>query len=325
MKYECDMIADLLPLYKDGVCSASSERIVKEHLEECEKCSRIFGKLNDTYVDEEIIREKENVINSQSKFFKRKSALAGSIVAAIFSIPILVCLIVNLATGAGLSWFFIVLAAMFIPTSLIVVPLMVPKNRMLITMGAFTFSVILLLGIICLYSKGNWFFIAASSVLFGLTVCFAPFIVARRPVNNYLTQTKGLAIMGSYTITYVLMMVCIGLTIKSAVFFGTAFSISFPILAVIWLTFVIIRYLPVNGLMKAGICVALISTFSYFSNDIISTIMGTAVKDSVADSEVMVSNNMPIVVLGATVGIGVILFVIGVIVKLAGGRKNEEA
>ena len=88
-----------------------------------------------------MIREKEDVIGSQSKFFKRKSALAGSIIAAIFALPILICLIVNLAEGNGLGWFFIVLAAMFIPTSLIVVPLMVPKNRMLLTMGAFTFSV----------------------------------------------------------------------------------------------------------------------------------------------------------------------------------------
>ena len=325
MKYECDMIADLLPLYKDGVCSAASERIVKEHLAECQKCSSIMEKLNDNYIDEEIIREKDNVINSQSKFFKRKSALAGSIVAGIFAVPILVCLIVNLATGSGLGWFFIVLAAMFIPTSLIVVPLMVPKNRMLLTMGAFTFSVLFLLGVISLYSKGNWFFIAASSVLFGLTICFAPFIVARRPVNKYLKKTKGLVLMGAYTLTFVLMMICIGLSINSPEFFGTAFAISLPILAVAWITFFIIRYLPVNGFMKAGICIALLSLFSYFAKDIIYTIMGVAQPALMDNSDVVVSNNPSIAGLVIAIVIGAIFFVIGIIMKLAGGRNNEAA
>ena len=132
MKYECDMIADLLPLYKDGVCSEASAAIVKDHLSECEKCSDILKKMDDSEIDEEFIREKDDVISSQAKFFKRKSALAGSIIAGVFAIPILVCLIVNLATGAGLSWFFVVLTAMFIPASLILVPLMVPQNKFII-------------------------------------------------------------------------------------------------------------------------------------------------------------------------------------------------
>ena len=66
--------------------------------------------MSDVTIDEKIVKEKDEVINSQARFFKRKSAFAGSIIGLIFSIPILVCLIVNLATGAGLTWFFIVLA-----------------------------------------------------------------------------------------------------------------------------------------------------------------------------------------------------------------------
>ena len=124
MKYNCDLISDLLPLYKDEICSEASRKIVEEHLAECPDCKKILNSLNDVTIDEKIVKEKEEVIGTQAKFFKRKSALAGSIIGLIFSIPILVCLIVNLATGAGLTWFFIVLAAMFIPTSLIVVPLM---------------------------------------------------------------------------------------------------------------------------------------------------------------------------------------------------------
>ena len=213
------MISDLLPLYKDDICSESSKKIVEEHLAECPSCRKLFGDMSDVSIDEEIVKEKNEVINSQAKFFKRKSAFAGSIIGLIFSVPILVCLIVNLATGAGLTWFFIVLAAMLVAASLIVVPLVVSKNRMFTTMTAFTASVILLLAVCCIYSGGNWFFVAASASLFGLTMLFAPFIAFRRPVREHLGKHKGLAIMGAYTVTFILMMICIGLFAGPAGFF----------------------------------------------------------------------------------------------------------
>ena len=103
MKYNCDLISDLLPLYKDEICSEASRKIIEEHLAECPNCKKMLSSLNDVTIDEKIVKEKEEVIGTQAKFFKRKSALAGSIIGLIFSIPILVCLIVNLATGAGLT------------------------------------------------------------------------------------------------------------------------------------------------------------------------------------------------------------------------------
>lgn len=36
----CEVIQDLLPLYKDGCCSEQSGRIVEEHLAECESCRK---------------------------------------------------------------------------------------------------------------------------------------------------------------------------------------------------------------------------------------------------------------------------------------------
>ncbi len=318
MKYDCDMIADLLPLYKDGVCSEASAKIINEHFAECQKCSGMLEKLNNNYIDEEIVKEKDEVISSQAKFFKRKSAIAGTIVATVFAIPILVCLIVNLATGAGLSWFFIVLAAMFIPTSLIVVPLMVSKYRMLCTMGAFTLSLELLLGIICLYTKGNWFLIPASASLFGLTICFAPFIVGRNPVKSMLKNYKGLAILGSYTIMYIFMMLCIGISIHSKYFFITAFAVSLPMLIVIWGMFFVIRYIPLNGFIKTSICIAIVTLFMYFTNVITDFLVINLGNDP---SAVQVSSSMSPIELIVGFSIAGLFLIVGIIVKLVGGKK----
>jgi len=321
MKYECDMIADLLPLYKDGVCSESSIKAIEDHLAECPSCKDMLSMLSDNKIDEEMIKEREEVIESQSKLFKRKSAVAGSIVAAVFAIPILVCLIVNLVNGSGLGWFFIVLAAMFIPTSLIVVPLMVPKYKMLYTMCSFTFSVILLLGTCCLYTKGNWFLTAASSVFFGLTVAFGPFIVARRPVRAYLGNFKGLILMGAYTLTFATMLLCIGLTVKTPGFFGMAFGISAPLLGVAWIVFLIIRYLPVNGLMKAGAAIAAFTLSMYGA----SYLMAFLLREPLNPNEVQVTSYpQPI---GIVIGLvlGAIFFIIGLLTWRFGGKKNENA
>lgn len=317
MKYECDMIADLLPLYNDGACSDSSIKVIEEHLAECPKCSEMLTKLKDNHIDDEIIKEKEEVIESQAKFFKRKSAVAGSIIASVFAVPILICLIVDLCNGHGLSWFFIVLAAMFIPASLIVVPLMMPKNKMFTTMVAFTGSVLLLLGVCAIYSRGDWYPVAASSVLFGLTVLFAPFIACRRPVNTYLKNFKGLTVMAACTITFCLMMLCIGISLHDMSFYGRAFAISGPFIAIAWIVFAIIRYMPGNGLMKAGVSVMVLGLFSFFINLIIEGL----IRLGNDPAEVYTYSNGSVPVMAVGVSVGAILFIIGFFVRRAKMNK----
>ena len=317
MKYECDVIEDLLPLYQDGACTNATKRAVEEHLAECPKCTELFSKIKDMSIDEMILKEKENVIGSQSKYFKRKSAVAGSIVGGIFALPILICLIVNLVTGHGLTWFFIVLAAMMIPTSLFVVPLMAPKNRMFLTMISLTASIILLLAVCCIYSKGNWFFVVAPAVLFGLTVCFAPFIACRRPVNAYLKNRKGLAVMCADTVTFLLMMLGIGVYAYYPGIFAEMFCTSTLFLLMAWTLFLIIRYLPANGLVKAGICIASLSAMSYFANELLSLLSAKHLEDGA----VLVSSQPSLALMLTCVGIGAVFTGIGLLVKWIGGKK----
>ena len=319
MRFECDVIEDLLPLYRDGACSEASTRAVEEHIKECSKCAKILEELKDTEIDELIVREKDNIIGSQSKYFRRKSAIAGIVVAAIFALPILICLIVNLASGHGLTWFFIVLASMMIPTSLFVVPLMAPKNRMFWTMISFTASIILLLAVCCIYSRGNWFFVAASSVLFGLCMCFMPFIACRRPVNEYLKNFKGLTVMAADTVAFYFMILCIGLHVRVPGFFRTALSISVPIILMCWVIFFIIRYLKVNGLTKAVICIVAVSLFGRFGTELI---LFLTLKNSVYDGVQVYNYPSMIGVIGGLV-VGAVFIVIGMVLGKKGEKNNE--
>jgi hypothetical protein len=318
MKYECDVIEDLLPLYKDGACSTATNKAVEEHLMECEKCKKMLDRLNDISVDELIVKEKENVIGSQSEYFKRKSALAGCVIAGIFALPILVCLIVNLVTGHGLTWFFIVLAAMLVPTSLFVIPLIAPKNKMLQTMVSLTASILILLAVCCIYTKGNWFFVAASAVLFGLTLLFGPFIACRRPVNAYLGNRKGLAVMAAATVTFYLMMICIGIHAALPGYFRLMLGISIPLVLLVWLMFFVIRYLPSNGVAKTGVCLALLSAFSYFGSEVILYLT----IESVSNDGVAVYSRPSLGTALVGVGIGAFIALIGFVIGRKGGKEE---
>ena len=316
MKYNCDLISDLLPLYKDEICSEASRKIVEEHLAECPDCKKVLNSLNDVTIDETIVKEKEEVIGTQAKFFKRKSALAGSIIGLIFSIPILVCLIVNLATGAGLTWFFIVLAGILVAASVIIVPLMVRENKMFMTMVSFTASVVLLLGVICIYSRGNWFLVPASATLFGLTVLFAPFIAFRRPVNAYVKNHKGLAIMGAYTVTFVLMMLAIGFYAGMKEFFPMAFAVAMPLVAMAWTFFAIIRYLRFNACVKTGLCIASAGALSG-----VLAMLASSAEASMSVTGVTYSSGVSVPPI-AIVAVGLVIAGIGFLVgKNKGGKK----
>lgn len=274
MGLNCNVIRDLLPLYADQICSVESRELVDEHLTQCGDCSALLRQMRSMEMENGLKAESEEVLRRQAGFFRRKSALIGTVIAGIFMIPVLVCLIVNLACGAALDWFFIVLASLVTAASLIVVPLVVPENKLLWTLGTFTASLLLLLGVICLYVHGRWFFLVASSTLFGFSVCLLPFAVYTGPVKALLGRQKGLTVMLVATLLFGLMMLSIGLYVKSAEYWRIAPAVSLPILALVWVLFLFIRYARLDGLFKAGVCTALVGVFSFFADCYINMCIG---------------------------------------------------
>ena len=46
MKYECDIVKDLMPLYIDDLLSENSKKIVENHINSCESCKNYYDKLS---------------------------------------------------------------------------------------------------------------------------------------------------------------------------------------------------------------------------------------------------------------------------------------
>ena len=184
MKLDCEVVRDLLPLYADEACSAQSRTLVEEHLRDCPACGDMLQRLRKTELESSLQEEKNTVIGYGARRFRRRSAVAGAVVAGIFMIPILICLLVIIGQGRGLDWFFIVVASLGVAASLSVVPLMVPRDKLFWTFCAFCVSLVLLLAVVCLCTGGSWFWIAASASLFGLSLFFLPFVLKARPARQ---------------------------------------------------------------------------------------------------------------------------------------------
>jgi predicted anti-sigma-YlaC factor YlaD len=217
MNKECEIVRDILPLYVDDVCSPSSREIIEGHLKTCPDCAAYLEDIRASEAESALKDEKSLVIRDQARRFKRRSAAAGSVISALFMVPILICLIVNLTSGRTLDWFYIVVAAMLVVASLTVVPVMVPENKLFWTLCAFTASTELLLGVICLVTRGTWFGVAGSAVLFGLAVCFLPWAIRAKPLRKWIgNRSKVLIVICADALLFLNMMTMIMLHAGSA-------------------------------------------------------------------------------------------------------------
>ena len=211
MTNDCEVIRDLLPLYADDACSAASCDLVEAHVRNCVECRTVLARLRNSEIEQDLQTEKQDVIRYGAKRFKRRSAAIGALIAGLFTIPILVCLIVNLASGHALDWFFVVLAALAVAASLIITPLVVAEDKLFWTFCGFCVSLVVLLAVVCIHSHGTWFWIASSAALFGLAVVFLPFVIRAKPAKRLLgNNNPWVVVIGLDVALFINMMNMIG-------------------------------------------------------------------------------------------------------------------
>lgn len=165
----------------------------------------------------------------------------------LYGLTALACLISNLAAQHTLDWFWIVLTAEAMAASLTLLPSFVKDQwRGLAVLGSFTGSLLLLLAACCLYTGGDWFFVAALWLLFGMGLLFLPYALGRLPLPMVLSGRKASVYLGTET---VLLLLALGINFLycgvGAWFFTTAAAVLFGV----WMVFgaVFVRQLPLKG------------------------------------------------------------------------------
>lgn len=85
MKVSCEIIKDLIPLYKDEICSTESKTLIEEHISNCKDCKNYLNEMNVEIfnnIDKNLDEAKE--LKNISKKWRNsliKSLLKGFIIA----------------------------------------------------------------------------------------------------------------------------------------------------------------------------------------------------------------------------------------------------
>lgn len=162
---------------------------------------------------------------------------------ACYSLAAVVCFIADLASDGALGWSWVVLASLLTAASLTLTPALAPERRGGVwTAGAFTLAIELLLGVCCLYTGGDWFFVAGMSVLFVLCLLLLPLVLRQLPLPEALVSRKALLCLGAdLALLLGLLGVCCAYT-GGGWFWITAVSVLFA--ASILLLPLVLRQLP---------------------------------------------------------------------------------
>ena len=317
MDKQCEIVQDLLPLYIDKACSGASARMVEGHLPQCPVCTGVYEEMKKDTCEKVLEAEAKSVVGQHAKLQKRKSLLVGAVLAGILCIPILVCLIVNLAVGHGLDWFFIVLTSLLVFASLTVVPLVAEKQKGVYTILSFTGCLLLLLLTCAIYTGGSWFPVAGTAVVFGLAVPFLPYIVYNVPLMPFWQKNRGLLVLGTDTALLALMLVCIGIFGTGGSYWRLMPAIALYHVGYVWLVFAVCRYLKCSKWIRAGITSLLVGGFCFCENNVLGAILGEKqpwpVMQFGAWNLNTVDGNVKWLALLGCAAIGLILAIVGII------------
>lgn len=336
MKYDCNIVQDLLPLYADRMCSEPSRKMVESHLEECEKCRQIAEQTMDRSIENTLQDEKKEVLQKHQRAVNRRTYMIGLITAGIFTIPIIVCLICNLATQHALDWFYIVLTSLLLVASIVVVPMVVYEKKLMWTVASSTVSLLLLLFTCCVYTGGDWFWLTGTACMLGISVLFAPFVVRGLPLSPGLANHKALIVLAWDCLWLYLLLIVCGIYVNAgSVYWQLAISITTYVLVLVWLWLVIIRYMKRNYWMKAGILTALSGLWIGIANDVLDFFLNVEIGGGLkyldlregfraADSRVL-NANITFTVMVILIGIGLICFLVGIGRDKKRGTKETHA
>ena len=180
-----------------------------------------------------------------------------------YTIALISCFICDLAINKGLTWFWIVLSSLLLAFTFTNLPKLIKKHKLLLLPLSMFSSLCLLLGICCIYTDGNWFWIASFSVLLALVIIFTPIYILKYKVFCKIKKYNDFISVGiGYIILNVLLLVVYNSTNLNGYTSNNWYlNIASPLVLIIYLFLNIllsVRFLNINRLLKTSIVLFII-------------------------------------------------------------------
>lgn len=185
-----------------------------------------------------------------------------------YGVALIPCFICNLAINKTLSWFWIVVSALILSFTFTNLPKLIKKHKLIFVPLFEYLALVLLLGVCCIYTNGNWFWIPTLSVLLGLTIIFSPIYICRYKVFSKIKKYSDfISVAVDFIMLNILLIVINAYTIKFGYASGWWYlKIALPIVFTVYLALNVllsIRFLRVNSFLKTSIILFLTNGFLY--------------------------------------------------------------
>ncbi len=185
-----------------------------------------------------------------------------------YGITLLTCFIVNLAVNKTLSWFWIVLSALLLSFTFTNLPGFLKKHKLILLPLSSYLALVLLLGVCCIYTGGNWFWIPTLATFLGLIIVFMPIIISKyeifakiRKFNDFISIAIDFVFLG-----ILLTVINVFTMVNGYSDAWWVWSIALPITVVVYLILNLllsVRFLKINRFLKTSIILFLTNAFLY--------------------------------------------------------------
>lgn len=204
----------------------------------------------------------------QAKKWRTLSLIWNLFFYIAYGVALIPCFICDLAINKTLSWFWIVLSALLLAFTFTNLPKLIKKHKLIFIPLSMYLALILLLGVCCIYTKGNWFFIPSLSVLLGLTIIFTPIYIAKYDVFAKIRKYNDfISVAVDFVLLNVLLIVINDYTITNGYSNNWWYlKIALPIVLGVYLVLNLllsVRFLKINKFLKTSIMLFLIDVFMY--------------------------------------------------------------
>ena len=180
-----------------------------------------------------------------------------------YAIALITCFICDIAINKGLTWFWIVLSALVLAFTFTNLPKLIKKHKLTLLPLSMFLALCLLLGVCCLYTGGNWFWVVSFSVLFGVVVVFTPIYISKYKLFDKIKKFADFISIGiDFVMLNCLLLIIYSFTILNGyTYINWYLIIALPIVFAVYLFLNIllsVRFLKINRLLKTSIILFLI-------------------------------------------------------------------
>lgn len=251
-----------------------------------------------------------------------------------YAVALIPCFICDLVINKTLSWFWIVLSSLLLSFTFTNLPKLIKKHKLILLPLSMYLALCILLALCATYTKGDWFWISALSVLFVLTIIFTPIYIKKYDVFKKFRPFNDFVSIGVDCIMLNLLLVIINLyTLPQTNWWYI--TIALPIVLAVYVTINIVlcvRFLKINKPLKTGILLFLIDLFVYLPPTLIK-VKNPAVQKELEDMNIFkanflnwqtetLENNIHLIIALTLLLLAVVFLAVGFILRYT---KNKKA